>query len=242
MKIVVFNGSPKGKRGNTSVVAEAFLRGAAAAGAETEQIFLHEKEIKHCTGCLSCWTKTPGRCVQKDDMAPLVEKYLAADVAVLATPLYVDNMTGMTKVFMDRLMPACDPHFEPDENGETRHVKTEWKMPKLGVISTCGFPEQTQFQVLKLLFRRMARNMHGELAVEIYRGQGNLLTIPHDMITPIVENYKKTVEKAGREVVETGRISDETAAELDKPLVPKEMYIDNANRHWDKSRKGKGKN
>jgi multimeric flavodoxin WrbA len=235
MKITLFNGSPKGKRGNTSVVAEAFLRGAQAAGAETETILLHKKKINHCLGCLSCWTKTPGRCVQRDDMAELAEKYLASDIVVMATPLYVDNVSGMTKVFMDRLMIVCDPHFEPDENGETRHVKTAWQLPKIGVIATCGFPEQSQFQVLKLLFRRLARNMHGELVMEIYRSQGNLLTIPHDMITPIVEIYKKTVETAGRELIEQGKISDATATALDAPLVPKELYIDGANRHWDKA-------
>jgi multimeric flavodoxin WrbA len=175
--------------------------------------------------------------VQKDDMAALSEKYLASDIVVMATPLYVDNVSGMTKVFMDRLMVVCDPHFELDKNGETRHVKTAWKLPKIAVISTCGFPEQAQFQTLQLLFRRMARNMQGELVAEIYRGQGNLLTIPHDMITPIVEAYKKTVEKAGRELVEEGKISEATAAELDKPLVPREMYIEGANRHWDKAAK-----
>ena len=107
----------------------------------------------------------------------------------------------------------------------------------MAVISTCGFPEQSQFQVLKLLFRRMARNLQGELVAEIYRAQGNLLTIPHETITPIVENYQKIVEKAGRETVVNGKISEATAAELDQPLVPKELYIDGANRHWDKAKK-----
>ncbi len=43
------------------------------------------------------------------------------------------------------------------------------------MISNCGFPEQSHFQVLGLLTRRMARNYHTEFVGEIYRGAGALL-------------------------------------------------------------------
>lgn len=66
MKIVVINGSPKGKNSNTNVMVQAFLKGAQEA--ETLNIFLSEKEIKHCKGCHTCWTKGPGQCVTNDDM------------------------------------------------------------------------------------------------------------------------------------------------------------------------------
>ena len=70
------------------------------------------------------------------------------------------------KNFMDRFMPLADPHIETDQNGEARHVAHS-NPPKVGVISNCGFPEQSHFQVLQLLFRRLARNMASELICEI---------------------------------------------------------------------------
>jgi multimeric flavodoxin WrbA len=95
MKITVFNGSPRGKRGTTNVLVEAFLSGASAAGAETENIFLVKKEIKHCLGCVACWVKTPGKCVQKDDMEGLIEKFMGSDISVFATPIHIDNVSAL---------------------------------------------------------------------------------------------------------------------------------------------------
>lgn len=50
MKIVVINGSPKGKLSNTNVMVDAFLKGAQEEGAETIKVFLAEKEIRDCRG------------------------------------------------------------------------------------------------------------------------------------------------------------------------------------------------
>ena len=51
-------------------------------------IYLKDKDIKHCSGCFTCWTKTPGKCIHKDDMEELLHKISQADVIVYATPLY----------------------------------------------------------------------------------------------------------------------------------------------------------
>ena len=177
VKITIFNGSPRAENGNTHVMVEAFMKGAIQAGAEVENVFLSKKEINHCRGCFSCWLKTPGKCVINDDMAELLEKFVKSDVVVFATPLYVDNVTGIMKNFMDRIIPAGDPHFEKDRGGECVHVIRSEKIPKLVVISNSGFPEQSHFQVLKLLFKRIARNMRTEVIGEIYRGGGAIFVV-----------------------------------------------------------------
>ncbi len=233
MKITSFNGSPRGEKSNTHFMVEAFLEGARDAGAETENVFLARKTIKHCLGCFTCWTKTPGKCAIKDDMTLLLPKVLESDIAVLATPLYVDNVTGIMKNFMDRLIPLFDPHFAKDAGGECRHIKRYEKYPKYVIISNCGFPERSHFQTLELLFRRMARNSSSEVIAEIYRDGGEVLANGSLLLKPLIWKYKRLLKKAGEEVVKDMKISDETRKELEKPIISPESYIEHANKHFD---------
>ena len=229
MKILVVNGSPRGRRGNTYIMAEAFLQGAEEAGAEVEQILLSRKTIKNCKGCFWCWLKTPGKCVIKDDMEAILEKLKEADLLVFATPLYVDNVTGLMKNFMDRILPLGEPYQVKDEKGECRHPARYVKTPKIGVISNCGFPEQSQFQVLHLLFSRIARNLHSEVVFEIYRGEGELLKQTTPEIKAVVDKYKDVLRIAGREAAQFSKLSQNTIDKLNEPLVPFEEYITTAN-------------
>jgi multimeric flavodoxin WrbA len=233
MKIAVFNGSPRKSAGNTHVMVEAFLEGARKVGAETEMVFLAEKNIKPCLGCFGCWTKTPGQCVQDDDMKDLLP-LAGADILVFATPVYVDNVTGIMKNFIDRMIVGGDPHIENDEHGESWHVNGFDHTPKFVVISNCGYPEQTHFQVVSHFFHRMARNWHTKVIGEIYRGEGELLRKPPLILTPIIARYKKLLRTAGSEIVEQGRISEETQAKLEQPLIPYDGYVNGANQSFDK--------
>lgn len=229
MKITIFNGSHRGKKGNTHIMVKEFSKGAEQAGAEVENVFLVKKKIHPCRGCLTCWVKTPGKCVIKDDMAELIQKFNESDIVVFATPVYFDNVTGIMKDFMDRLVPVIDPHFEKDEGGECVHNSRSENPPKVVVISNCGFPEQSHFQVLELLFKRVARNMRSEVVGEIYRGGGAILRDAPQILKPVIHNYKMLLQTAGMEIAEKRRLSDEMRQKLEKPLIPDEQYITASN-------------
>ncbi len=234
MKITAFNGSPRGKKSNTGIMVTEFLAGTEKADVATEQVFLSEKKIGHCLGCFKCWLSTPGKCVIQDDMTELLEKVITSDLIIMATPLYVDGVTGIMKNFMDRFIPLVDPHFEMDEDGEYRHVKRFPNYPKIMVISNCGMPGQEQFQAIKLHFRRMARNTHSEVVAEIYLDCGEMLRNQIPILRPIISKYKKNLQKAGLEFATTGEISDKLSDKLAKPLLPASIFIREANKHWDR--------
>jgi hypothetical protein len=127
-----------------------------------------------------------------------------------------------------------DPHFEQDANGEWRHVKRFSSYPDIAVISNCGMPGRQHFQVLKLHFRRMARNFHSKVTAEIYLDCGELLKNQVFILKPIIARYRKSLRKAGEEVAKHGIISAKTAAKLEKPLISASMYIKEANKYWDR--------
>lgn len=89
--------------GNSDTLAEEFMKGAELVGHKTEKISLSEHEIHFCLGCGYC--ANAGVCVQKDDMAEIMAKMMAADVIVLATPVYFYSIPGQLKTMIDRTIP-----------------------------------------------------------------------------------------------------------------------------------------
>ena len=97
--VLVLSSSPR-KAGNSDILCDQFVAGARESGHQTEKIALREKDIHYCTGCGVCFKGKV--CSQKDDMAEILEKMMAADVIVMATPVYFYTMCGQMKTLIDR--------------------------------------------------------------------------------------------------------------------------------------------
>jgi multimeric flavodoxin WrbA len=91
MKVLAFNASPLMEKGNTALLMAPFLEGMREEGCEVELFYTCRLRVKPCLGDRACWTKTPGKCVQNDDVKMLLPKIQRADVIVFATPVYVDG-------------------------------------------------------------------------------------------------------------------------------------------------------
>jgi multimeric flavodoxin WrbA len=98
-RVLILSSSPR-KGGNSDTLCDQFMKGALEANHQVEKIRLAEKKIKYCTGCYAC--KKDGRCAQKDDMAQILDSMVAADVIVLATPVYFYTMCAQMKTLIDR--------------------------------------------------------------------------------------------------------------------------------------------
>ncbi len=99
INLLAINGSPR-KGGNTETVLDAFLKGAEDAGASVTKRRLVEIQHKNCRGCNECH-KT-GVCVIRDNLTPVFEDILSADILVLASPIYSMSVTAEMKSFIDR--------------------------------------------------------------------------------------------------------------------------------------------
>lgn len=109
MKVLAFVGSPR-KRGNSDVLADTFLEGAAEAGAQTEKFFLADLNIGQCKGCFrNCMTKHGLRCaVYRDDMDMLLEKIASADLMLFVSPLYCATYSAIMARFFERCLPLWE--------------------------------------------------------------------------------------------------------------------------------------
>ncbi|MGZ4953414.1 MAG: flavodoxin family protein [Halobacteriota archaeon] len=102
-KVLILSASPR-RGGNSDLLCDQFMRGAQESGHQVEKIFLRDNEINFCLACDAC-RSNESNCVQQDDMAEILNKMMAADVIVMATPVYFYTMSGQMKTLIDRTYP-----------------------------------------------------------------------------------------------------------------------------------------
>ena len=220
MKVLALNSSPRtGGESKTEIMLNSFVGGMRQAGAEVEVVDLSDKKIKYCSGCFTCWTKTPGTCIHQDDMSrELFPKWLDADLVVYASPLYHFTVNAEMKAFIERTLPVLEP-FLLQNNGRTYHPLRD-KHPKVAILSVAGFPDETVFDQLSSWIQFIYGGYHPEgkaLVAEIYRPMAEALTIPY--FKEVSAQIRTATEQAGREIVTAGAISEETMRQIKQPMV-----------------------
>jgi multimeric flavodoxin WrbA/putative sterol carrier protein len=227
MKVLALNSSARtGDVSKTEIMLSSLVEGMRDAGAEVEVINLAKKKMKYCIGCFTCWTKTPGQCLHKDDMTKeIYPKYLESDLCILATPLYHFTVNAQMKTFIERTLPMLQPFFEK-RDGVTRHPLRH-EPPPVAVISVAGFPEESVFDQLKSYMNYLYRD---RLMAEIYRASAEMLRQPptNDMMRDILAS---TVQ-GGRELVKNMMISPETLAQIKRPMTDVDTMAPIGNLLW----------
>ena len=205
-----------------------------AAGAEIEYFKLKDRKINSCTGCYTCWTKTPGECMFKDDMTDLRLKFRKADLIIFASPLYIFNVTGIMKNFLDRTLPNIKPYMII-QDGETRHPHRypEDKQQGFVVFSAAGFPEvDHNFDGLKTMFRCF--HSHSEktfLMGEFFMPGAELIS------QPVYEERRMKIERAcsnaGEHVVKEGKVSREFMRVVSDVEITQKKFQEQADYFWE---------
>jgi len=133
MKILGLEGSPR-EDGNTEKLVKAILESAKENGAEVNFYKLTKMNISLCLGCFNC--RETGICVTDDAMKFLLEEIQSSDVIILGSPVYMWQVSGQTKLFMDRLVPLIKPDFTTRLKGNKR----------LFMVFTQGNPDKDIFR------------------------------------------------------------------------------------------------
>ena len=102
MKVVAFNGSPR-PDGNTARLIKHVFTELEREGIETEAINVGTAAMRGCRACYQCFEKRNSHCsITNDIVNDCIDKMLAADGIILASPTYFANVTSEMKALMDR--------------------------------------------------------------------------------------------------------------------------------------------
>ena len=100
IKVLAFAGSPR-RHGNSETLLDWVLGSMATEKDVTiEKIALSEANVHPCNGCNAC--EKLNKCVQRDGMDILHDKLLAADIILLASPIFCMGIASQPKALIDR--------------------------------------------------------------------------------------------------------------------------------------------
>lgn len=186
---------------------------------EVKKFYPHMMKIEPCNSCWSCWgKKTPGVCARKDDFQEILDVYKKADYFLLAAPLYIWSFPATVKNIIDRFFILLESAQIKSSRGYSEHPKRFDNRPKTVLISSCGFPEIENFDLLKQYFRKISDEMGRLYSGEILISASGIAIAPK-----LFDRKYELIKKAGAELVE-GCISKETTNEIAKPVMSPEDY------------------
>lgn len=72
-----------------------------------KHVSLYKQDIRMCRGCRICFEKGEERCPDRDDLLKLKDELMDADALILASPVYVEDVNGIMKNWIDRMAYNC---------------------------------------------------------------------------------------------------------------------------------------
>jgi multimeric flavodoxin WrbA len=165
MNFVVFDAIPDPLDHDSQDYLNGMVDQLESGGNLVKVFTLREMDIKHCTGCWTCWWKTPGRCVFQDDMAQIYPAMLAADRLVMFSPLSMGFVSSLLKKVNDRSVPLLHPYIEIVQ-GECHHRKRYEKYPDLAlIVNEEADTDDYDLEIINDLYQRFALNFRSDLKV-----------------------------------------------------------------------------
>ncbi len=149
--------SPR-RGGNSDLLLDQALEGAAQAGAQVERIVVPHLRIAPCIACQGCWSD--GHCVIQDDYQLVYRKLVSADCLILATPVYFMGVSAQAKALIDRcqcfwaLKYVLKEPPPPTLNGQTRRG---------ALIATAGSDLSGGLDCARLTMRYFLDSLQAEL-------------------------------------------------------------------------------
>lgn len=223
-RLLVVNASPHRAASTTLLATNAFVEGMQKDGAYTcETLHLSSLRITPCTGCLSCWGRTEGECVIKNDDVPMLkQKILEADVILCSFPLYYFGMPGQMKVALDRLLSlvyAYHGQNAPTDGSPAHEFRYPMEHKRLILLSGCAYNEtDVVYEPIRWEF-------------DLICGVGNYIALFCPQFKTMADHGGSRLSRilsrftaAGEELARTGSLSPEAIAAATRPPFSPDTY------------------
>jgi multimeric flavodoxin WrbA len=175
MKITTLLGSAK-KKGNTATVLGWINNELESLGHDVEGIYLNNKSIGGCLGCAKC-REYPDEiaCVQKDDAIDIMEKMIASDAVIYASPIYFWGFSAQLKALIDRGYSLVTNYHKP---GHTSLMEGK----RLGLLVTGADGYEDNAESMFSAFDRIVGFLLAQKTAELYVGECSVPDqIPEDV-------------------------------------------------------------
>lgn len=152
---------------------------------ENKLITLADKSINYCLGCNSCTNNIKEYCVIDDDMYEIYKEISKVDKIVIASPIYMNHITGLLKNMIDRF----NPYSSHDEllKGKTIYLITVGQMSE---------EENKEIATnIKQYFEGLGEFMEFEVVFLKNLSSGDI-----DDVTKMYDNYKEIIRNINKEI------------------------------------------
>ena len=160
MKLMAIIGSPR-KGGNTELLINQVIAGCRSKTAvDLEKLFVVEKKIEYCTGCMSCVMPSPGtgKCVITDHRPAILQQMTNSDAFIFGTPNHMRTITAPLLNFITRMLPLLEFRAEYDSMGNRIGGEITSKLggKKAAVVISQGEP----YFCSPLVYETLISNLH----------------------------------------------------------------------------------
>jgi multimeric flavodoxin WrbA len=163
MNTLILKGSPPTGHQEFNHYIEQLEQNLSQTSGKAEVFNLNEMNIHYCTGCWSCWLKTPGKCIFQDDMEQIYPKMVTADLVIYASPLTMGFIHSTLKKIMDRHIPMALPYIG-FYRGECHHYLRYPKTPAFAVLVEKEKSTDTEdLEIVTQTFQRLSLNFRTRL-------------------------------------------------------------------------------
>ena len=148
---------------------------------EIKYIDLSSLKITNCVGCFGCWTKTPGKCVIRDDATNVYPYIAKSNTIIYVSHVKYGCYDTVMKTMLERAIPI-QKAFIRIHNGETHHIQRA-VAPKKATIIAYGNISKEEKEIFKELVSRNAHNMNFESYNIIFTTEENLQNTAENEVT-----------------------------------------------------------